>query len=83
MEWFRAFNNAAGIRRYVIGGAITIALLLFDYIKPYLIGAGMTSLVGMPSWALAIIVALCFALYWTIRAPCLFRTTIRKAPNSI
>lgn len=65
-ERWKAFTSAAGVRRYVIGGIITLAIALFDLVRPLLEGVGMTALVGMPSWALAIIVALGLIAFWLL-----------------
>jgi hypothetical protein len=79
MEWLQAFNKAAGVRRYVIGGAVSIAVALFDWIKPYLVGAGMSPLIGVPSWVLGAAVALGFVVYWLLERLVKFERQLKGA----
>jgi hypothetical protein len=66
-ERWNALKRAAGHRRYVIGGIITLALAGFDIVRSMLGGIpSMTALVGLPSWVVALLVFLCLVIYWLL-----------------
>lgn len=66
MEKLKTLRSAAGPRRYLLGSLTVAVVSFFDWIKPYFEGAGMTQLIGVPSWAVGIVVALCFVCYWLL-----------------
>jgi hypothetical protein len=63
MDWWRAFNNAAGPRRYLIGSTVTLLVGLFDRFIPM----GLREVLGVPSWAVGVLTALGFIVFWLLQ----------------
>jgi hypothetical protein len=65
-ERWAVFSEAAGPRRYLIGGIITLAVTAADFFKPILGDHGMAGLIGIPSWVAGIFVALLIIAFWLL-----------------
>jgi hypothetical protein len=63
---WRAFSAAAGPRRYVMGAIISVVIALSDHLWAVLGNTSMTALVGIPSWGIGLVVALCLVNYWLL-----------------
>lgn len=59
-------ESAAGVRRYVVAGLIALVVGAFDYLRRVTEQRGMTALVGMPSWAVGIVVFLAIVGWWLL-----------------
>jgi hypothetical protein len=64
-ERWGSFSAAAGVRRYVIGGIVSIIIAVSDHLWPSL-GFSVSSVLGLPSWALGVIIALLLISYWLL-----------------
>jgi hypothetical protein len=78
-ERWGAFSAAAGPRRYIIGGIISVVIAFSDHIWSWFGNASMTGLLGVPSWAVAIIVALGMIAYWLLEDLVHLRRRMRGA----
>ena len=78
-ERWGAFSAAAGPRRYVIGAIVSVVIAFSDHIWSWFGNASMTGLLGVPSWAMAIIIALCMIAYWLLEHLVHLRRRIRGA----
>jgi hypothetical protein len=74
-----AFNAAAGPRRYIMGGIVTIVIATADFARSWLTGRGLEWLVGVPSWLIAIIVALGLVAFWLLEHLAQLRRRMRGA----
>ncbi len=70
-QWI-TLSEAAGHRRYLLGGLAITALTIVDWISGY---SYMSWLLGIPSWAVVTIVALAALVVWLLR----YATTLRQA----
>jgi hypothetical protein len=83
MGWIRerwaAFSAAAGPRRFIIGAVISVIIGISDHLWSWLGNTSMAKLLGIPSWAVAIIVALLLISYWLLEYLVQLRRRIRGA----
>src|ERR1022692_1092297 len=82
-ERWAAFSVAAGPRRYVIGAIVSAVIAFSDHLWSALGNTSMTKLIGVPSWAVGILVALTLIAYWLLEELVQLRRRISGARHEL
>ncbi len=64
--YFRALSHAVGLRRFVIGSAISVAISLYGFLREWLESKGILVLPDLPAWQLAVVVFVTLLGWWLI-----------------
>lgn len=64
--YFRALSHAIGLRRFVVGSAISLAISFYGLLRKKLEAAGFLVLPDLPAWQLAVIVFVTLLVWWLI-----------------
>jgi len=76
---WEAFNEAVGVRRLALAPVAGAAASFVDWVSTRLAEAGMGHLIGVPSWAIGVFVALIVIAYWLLDYIVRLRTRLTPA----
>ena len=64
--YFRALSRAVGIKRFVVGSAISVAISLYGLLREWLESNNSLVLPNLPTWQLAVVVFLVLLGWWLL-----------------
>lgn len=65
-DYFRAISHAVGLRRFVIGSTISVAIYLYGFLRAWLEQKGFLVLPDLPAWQLAVVVFVVLLVWWLV-----------------
>jgi len=64
--YFRALSHAVGLRRFVVGAAISAVIWFYSFLREWLITRDFFVLPDLPAWQLAVVVFVALLVWWLI-----------------